>query len=82
MLLVCEGTPKDKPKEKEFFFGVDVHVIPQNSGEPSHFFMYPQHIEELLENLKEIRKKMMEYPETRKEILEWRKWRQEEKDAQ
>lgn len=77
MLLTNEGLDQNGDPE---FFGVSAYVIPQNSGEPQEFFMYPQHIEELIANLQSIREKMVEYKETREELEDWREFRNSQKE--
>lgn len=53
---------------KKTWFGVSVHYIPQCTGEkPIRFFLYPGHVDELIDTLQKIRKKSLAYDEVRRE---------------
>lgn len=56
--------------------GVSVEFIPQCTGEKAiRFFLYPGHLDDLLDVLKQLKRRMQKYPAVRSEMRASAKWR-------
>ena len=58
--------------EDDGWMGISVEYVPQCTGEkPARFFLYPGHVDGLIDTLVALRKKSLTYPHIRRE----RQWR-------
>ena len=61
---------------KPSWMGVSVYYVPQCTGEkPIHFFLYPTAVEDLIDELKKIKKRQETYAEVRRDRRRDRRWR-------
>lgn len=58
--------PNSEPEP--YWHGVTVELLTQGgSDEPPRFFLYPQHLDELVEKLQRLRREMNKHPNVRRE---------------
>lgn len=56
--------------------GISVYYIPQCTGEkPIQFFLYPGHLRRLITTLQKLYRRMMKFPEPRRDHARDLRWR-------
>jgi len=74
---------KDQSKTEPYWMGTTVYYVAQCSGDkPVPFFLYPNHVDGLIDVLKKIKKRQESYPGVRREARERRKYLREYEAAQ